>query len=302
MIQTVATPSDPAFRWTDVVDPTRAELESVSEQHGLPAMAVADCLDPEHLPKHERLGDRVFLIVRAFDEQASGDAVTVHELTRKVAIFAGPGFLVSVHRKPQPYLAAVQARWQEPTAGACEPDVLVALVAAAVDSFGPPLEDAEARLESFEASLFGREPDFTHLEDIHRVKRRVAVAKRMLWLTLQTLHRLQPAAPQHAPLFQDLRESAEGMYYYADDLLEGSNHLLSMQLAMASHRTNEVMRVLTIFSAFFLPLTFLVGVYGMNFDVMPELRWRTGYALVWVLMLGVTGGTYLWFRRRGWLR
>ena len=70
------------------------------------------------------------------------------------------------------------------------------------------------------------------------------------------------------------------MHFYADELLEDVNNLLSIQLALASHRTNEVVRVLTVFSVFFLPLTFIVGIYGMNFQFMPELRQRWGYPAV----------------------
>jgi magnesium transporter len=92
------------------------------------------------------------------------------------------------------------------------------------------------------------------------------------------------------------------MHAYADELLEEVNSLLSIQLALASHRTNEVVRVLTVFSVFFLPLTFIVGIYGMNFDFMPELRQRWGYPAVLAGMGAVTLAIYLWFRRRGWLR
>jgi magnesium transporter len=85
-------------------------------------------------------------------------------------------------------------------------------------------------------------------------------------------------------------------------LLEDVNNLLSIQLALASHRTNEVVRVLTVFSVFFLPLTFIVGIYGMNFAHMPELRERWGYPAVMAAMGFVTLVIGLWFRRRGWLR
>ena len=77
-------------------------------------------------------------------------------------------------------------------------------------------------------------------------------------------------------LFRDVQENAESYHFYADELLDDANTLLNVQLALASHRTSEVMRVLTVFSVFFLPLTFIVGVYGMNFDFMPELRQRWG--------------------------
>jgi magnesium transporter len=124
----------------------------------------------------------------------------------------------------------------------------------------------------------------------------------MLSHTLDVVQRLVPASEPTAPLFQDLRENAESMYSYAEELVEDVNNLLSIQLALASHRTNEVVRVLTVFSVFFLPLTFIVGIYGMNFEFMPELRQRWGYPAVIIAMLLVTFSIYLWFRRRGWLR
>jgi magnesium transporter len=92
------------------------------------------------------------------------------------------------------------------------------------------------------------------------------------------------------------------MHFYADELLEDVNNLLSIQLALASHRTNEVVRVLTVFSVFFLPLTFIVGIYGMNFRYMPELQERWGYPAAMAGMGFVTLMIYLWFRRRGWLK
>jgi magnesium transporter len=116
------------------------------------------------------------------------------------------------------------------------------------------------------------------------------------------VQRLVPASEPTAPLFQDLRENAESMYSYAEELIEDVNSLLSIQLALAQHRTSEVVRVLTVFSVFFLPLTFIVGIYGMNFDFMPELRQRWGYPGVMAGMALVTLTIYLWFRRRGWLR
>lgn len=78
-------------------------------------------------------------------------------------------------------------------------------------------------------------------------------------------------------------------------------NLLKIYLSLSAQRTNEVMRMLTIFSAFFLPLTFIAGIYGMNFKFMPELGWKAGYPAVLFLMVVVAGGIYVWFRRKGWI-
>ena len=92
------------------------------------------------------------------------------------------------------------------------------------------------------------------------------------------------------------------MSKFFDELMESVNSLLNLHLSMASHRTNEVVRVLTIFSVFLLPLSLIASVYGMNFEHMPELKWTYGYPMVIGIMLAVTLGIFLWFRRKGWLK
>jgi magnesium transporter len=133
------------------------------------------------------------------------------------------------------------------------------------------------------------------------LRRRITLVKRMLWHTLNATVRMTPLGSPSAPLFQDVRENAESMHAYADELLEDANNLLHIHLGLASQRTNRIVRVLTVFSVFFLPLTFIVGIYGMNFRYMPELEHRSGYPAVWGVMVVVTIAIYLWFRRRGWL-
>jgi magnesium transporter len=134
------------------------------------------------------------------------------------------------------------------------------------------------------------------------VRRQVTLCKRLLWRTVDVTQRMIPGAGRSAALFRDVQENAESYHFYADELLDDANTLLSVQLALASHRTSEVMRVLTVFSVFFLPLTFIVGVYGMNFEFMPELGHRWGYPAVLILMSVVTLLILGWFRRRGWLK
>jgi magnesium transporter len=305
VLRTVYQSSAPAFRWLDLVEPSREDLESVAREYGLTATAVQDCLDPEHLPKFERFDGTSFVILRAADERAESAADTVQAFTRKVAIFWGADFLITIHRKEQPYLAEVMQTWKHRTTledvsrGISE--VLVDITNAVVLSYEPPLLDAETRLDSFEAQLLSDHDVTALLRDMYLIKRRVTLAKRLLWRTLSIATRLPGAGDRAGPLVQDLRENAESMHFYADELLEDVTNLLNMQLALAAHRTNEVVQVLTIFSAFFLPLTFIVGVYGMNFEHMPEISHPMGYPAVWVVMIAVSAAIWSWFRRRGWL-
>ena len=289
------------FEWIDVVAPSPGELRDVAARHGLHEHAVEDCLDPWHLPKHERFDGTTFVILRAFDPQAAADASSVQELTRKIAVFVQSHQVLTVHRVEMGAVKSVEERF----AGGkeeCGPGLLLgALVNAALDTYAAPLEQAEDLLDEFEEALFARDRRTPPMLAIHSLKRRVSVVKRLIWQTSAVIQRLVPPTERSGPVFQDMRDNADGYHFYAEQLLDEINNLLGIHVALASHRTNEVMRVLTVFSAFFLPLTFIVGVYGMNFRHMPELPHPWGYPMVWAVMIGVSVAIWLWFRRRRWL-
>ena len=302
--------SNPPFVWLDLIAPSEEDLTKVAHQYGLHATSVQDCLDPEHLPKHEQFEGHTFAIVRAWDETSGGRCTTVQELTRKVAIFAGPTFLITIHRKDQQWLSALREKFRSNGVGgsstaapeALPTKVLTSLLNAVVDTYTKPLEKIESRLDAFEGLVFSGLEFAGELREIHLLKRQVTMIKRLLWRTVDVVQRMSPPTGRAAPHYRNVQENAESSHFYADELLDDVNTLLNIQLALASHRTGEVMRVLTVFSVFFLPLTFIVGVYGMNFEFMPELRTHWGYPAVLATMAIVTLAIFLWFRRRGWLR
>ena len=311
-VRTLLERHDPDFVWIDVVHPTAEELTEIAERYGLHSVAVNDCLDPEHLPKFEAFETHTFIILRACDESAELSGATVQDLTRKIAIFFSPQFLITIHRKDQPWLSAIHERpaierGKHPNRNGLLPLLLSQICNAALDTYLAPMERCESRLDAFETRLFtGSVVSSTafrsELHEIHILKHQVTVYKRLLWRTSDVVQRIVPGAGKSATLFRDVQENAESYHFYADELLDDANTLLNVQLALASHRTGEVMRVLTVFSVFFLPLTFIVGVYGMNFHYMPELRAPWGYPSVLGAMLLVTLLIYRWFRSRGWLR
>lgn len=311
-IRRVIERAEPPLVWLDLVQPTRDELESVARTHGLQPTAVKDCLDPEHLPKYEQFDTHVFVILRAFDAESERTCGTVQELTRKLAIFSSPTFLITIHRTEQAWLTALEARLEAEAASKAGKEglqayLLTQVLNGVVDTYLPPMEAIETQVDAFEELVFGgRDADARafaeDLREVHVLKRQVTLIKRLLLRTLDVVQRLSPGTGRAATLFRDVQENIESSHFYADELLDDVNTVLNVQLALAAHRTGEVMRILTVFSVFFLPLTFLVGVYGMNFDFMPELRSRWGYPLVLAGMGGIVLAIYLWFRRRGWLR
>jgi magnesium transporter len=295
-------------RWVDVVEPTRDELREVARRFGLHATSVRDCLDPEHLPKYERFPSHLFAILRIYDVESTADAATLHELTRKVAVFLGREFVVTIHRKPLPFLETLAERWRTGVNGEGETaeqqaqHLALDIVISGLSTFEQPLERIEEGIDAFEEALFASRHDAEDLMHLYQLRRRATLMKRMLWRSHEMLQRLTPTAESMMPHYQDAKEHAESLHFYADELTDYATNLTGLQLALASQKTNQVMRILTVFSAFFLPLTFIVGVYGMNFERMPELTHPHGYLGVWLVMLAVTAAIWLWFRRRGWLQ
>ena len=262
--------------------PRAEELTEIAERYGLHAVAVNDCLDPEHLPKFEAFESHTFIILRACDETRR--AVRRHG--------AGPDpqdrdlLLAPIpHHHPSegPGLAQRHSMSGRRPSGASRPRngfpaLLCAVCNAALRhlsrAHGGDREPARRfRDQGCSAgSVVSSTRSASELHEIHILKHQVTVYKRLLWRTSDVVQRIVPGAGRAATLFRDVQENAESYHFYADELLDDANTLLNVQLALASHRTGEVMRVLTVFSVFFLPLTFIVGVYGMNFHFMPELR------------------------------
>lgn len=291
-----------ALRWVDITAPDRPGLQALADEFALPNTAVEDCLDPEHLPKVERFDDITFLIVRVRDRDAPDDVSSIQGLTRKVSIFFRPGLILTVHRIDLQEVAQLrETHGCDGGDGPAQWLILSQLVLRALDSFEKPLERSEGLLDGFEEGLFDDDIEPPSLKEAYHLKRRVALSRRIIYATGIALQKLVPPGDRAEPLFHDMRETADAYLFWADQMLDEVNLFLQIHLAMSSKRTNEVMRILTVFSAFFLPLTFIVGVYGMNFRVMPELEQPWGYPAVLVAMLAVVVGIFLWVRRRGWL-
>jgi magnesium transporter len=304
MIRTVQQAASSGVTWIDVTAPTSEELDVLAKEQGLHPMVVEDSLDPWHLPKFERIEDTTFMILRVYGERPERTGNTAQDMTRKIAIFSRGDTVITIHRATQPVCEQLERDHgrAHPNGDRCSPScLLVALAHRVLESYDRPLEAAEETLNRFEAQLFDRRSRSPALAEVHALKGTVGTIRRLMWLSQQVLQKAVPSTERSAPLFQDLREAADHYLFYAEQLLEEAQNLIAMHLAVASHRTNDVMRILTVFSAFFLPLTFIVGVYGMNFEYMPELRRPWGYFAVLAGMAALSLGIWYWFRRRGWL-
>jgi magnesium transporter len=302
MIDEIRSEGDPPVPlWLDVKDPAANELHDLGQRYRLHPALVADCLDPLHLPKHEQAGDVTFLIVRAFDASAPAGETSIQVLTHEVAVFLGNRFLITAHRGNQRFLEPTLRKYRASQEPVYLLVVMLEVLMAAVETYNAPLEEAEAQIHAFEAAILTDNRDAAHWDRIFRTQARLTVIKRMLWHTLSAVQRFVPRSDRNLALCQDLRERIESLAFFADNLLEDLRNLLAVQLSLAANDTNDVMRTLAMYSVFFMPLSFIVGVYGMNFDDIPELHFPHGYLTVWLTMAVISLALWRWFRKKHWL-
>lgn len=287
------------FKWIDVENPTPEELLNIAAEYSLHSKSVEDCLDPEHLPKFEEINDVLFVIVRVYDENAKNDAGSIQELTRKVAIFCSKNFFITIHRSNQPFLNEIHQKilaYKKPISSL---QLLTKFIDKVLYTYQPPADKIEELIDFYEEKIFLKTRLPNLLKTLYLIKRKASVSKKMINLTRDIVFRMSEHVK--GPYMQDLKDSYLQLDIVYDEITDSINNLTNIYLTIASQKTNEVMRVLTIFSVFFMPLTFIVGVYGMNFEFMPELKSKYGYISVWIAMIIVTILVYFWFRRKKWL-
>ncbi len=297
------------YQWIDVVYPDRKLLEKLADDFNLHETSVEDCLDPEHLPKIEFIDDIIFIIARAYDDLATPQSDTVQELTRILAIFIGNDFLLTIHRVDQEFLLRIINEWKNKKESLEEEDfdrtnkenLTIDILNHVVLSYEKAIKNADLQVDKFEIRIFSTQSDPTLIQELYFFKRKITVIRKMLRLTQDIVRILRAKLDHTNPAFQDLKDTIDEFLFITDELMEDSNNLINIHISLASHKTNEVVKVLTLFSVFFLPITFIVGVYGMNFKFMPELEHPWGYPLTWLTMIMVVLTIYIWFKRKGWM-
>lgn len=302
MQRIIKTREDAGFTWIDVVNPTPEEAKVLSQSYQLHPAALQDVLQPEHLPKIEQFEDVEFIICRYFDHESDKDADSIQKISRKLAVFYKKDLLITIHRKELPVYESFIKKY-ESVSSLNTFELTCKIVKMALATYEEPVNKLDGEIDFYESRIFlkKRIPDL--IKNLYMIKRRLYVMRKISNLSEEIIRHLQPhsAPTKSKPVFQDLRD----YYTKVDTMIESNyddiNNLLNVYISLSSQRTNEVMRTLTVFTAFFLPTTFIVGLYGMNFEYMPELKHPFGYPAVLGVMLTVTLIIYLWFKRKGWM-
>ena len=299
MILTELISSNKSFTWIDITAPTLEDLTAVSEKYALNHHNLHDCLEPDHLPKFEEGEPFNFIILRkVLDDKEKG--ATIHMLTTKIAIFFDEDTIVTIHRVPHPDIFPVCASLIESGKIITIPNFLLKIIARVQQSYSRFATELNAQIDETETRLFIRKQAAESIENLYLLKRRAGLCKKLLLLTGEVVSAVQHRQKKSSEM-QDIRDSQIKLQLFYDQMTEDALNLVSMYMSISANKTNDVMKILTIFSAYFLPLTFIVGVYGMNFAFMPELGWKYGYPMVIGFMVLVFLLIYIWFRRKKWL-
>ena len=291
--------------WVDMEMPTEADEQVLLDIFHFHPLTVEDCRENRHYPKVEEFDGYLYFIVHGVTADISPERFNTIELDG----FLGPNYVITYHHATFRSINNVKQLLRT-TPVACQRGtafLLHQILDQVVDYYSPLLDAFDDRIDRLEADIFTlKRPNNKILAEIMDLKRSVLRLRRISGKQLDILHRMSRGEfalipGDMRPFYRDVYDHLVRVVDLAEsyrDLISGS---LEAYLSVVSNRLNEIMKVLTIFSAIMLPLTFIAGVYGMNFDNMPELRSRYGYFAVIVLMIVIAIGMLYFFRKRGWI-
>ena len=281
-----------------------AIIEAIGGHFGLHPLILEDILTTSQRPKMEDLGDMLYIVVRMLEyDEAKGEIGT-----DQLSLILGSNFVISFQEQEGDMFDPVRERIRRNKGRIRKlgPDYLAyALLDAVVDHYFTVLEKLGERIETLEEELVD-DPRKETMHAIHGLKREMIYLRKSVWPLREVvagLERAESGLIQKSTniFFRDVYDHTIQVIDNIETYRDMLSGMVETYLSSISNRMNEVMKVLTIISTIFIPLTFIVGVYGMNFDVMPELRWPWGYYLIWGIMLGLGGAMVAFFRRKKWL-
>ena len=280
-------------------------LGKLGEQFGLHPLVIEDILNTEQRPKVEDYGEFIFVVLKSLyhvDEQSGEPEI------EQISLVLGPNYVLSFQERAGDEFEPIRERIHGSIARvrrAGADYLLYALIDVTVDQYFVVLERFGDRLESLEEELL-TDPTTETLHVIHHLKQEMALVRKSMWPLREVISSLERSESLliHESTGLYLRDVYDHTIQVLDavetfrDMLSG---MLDIYLSSVSNRMNEVMKVLTIIATVFIPLTFIAGVYGMNFRHMPELEWPWGYPSIWIVMIVLALLMVVYFRRKRWL-
>jgi magnesium transporter len=291
--------------WVDMEGPGEADDRVLLDTFRFHPLTVEDCRANRHHPKVEEFPNYLYFIVHGVHTDTGPDRFNTIELDG----YLGPNYVVTYHHDPFNSVDKVKriVRSSPITCQRGADFLLHQIIDLIVDDYLPVMDVFDERINKLEDDIFKKQrPNNRMLEQILGLKRSILKLRRISSKQLDVLYRISHgqfaliSAPV-LPFYRDIYDHIGRVTDLAENYRDLISDALSAYLSVVSNRLNQIMKVLTIFSAIMLPLTFIAGVYGMNFDNMPELHTRYGYYIVWLIMISIAVFMLFYFRRKGWI-
>jgi magnesium transporter len=295
----------PTVTWMNVDGLHQVEiLEKLGECYGLHPLVLEDILNTDQRPKMEDYGEYIYIVLKALDYNDKSNEIE----TEQISLILGSNFVFSFQEREGDTFDPIRERIKTGKGrirrmGA---DYLAyALLDSIIDNYFIILEKLGEKIELLEEKLV-TQPAPETLRTIHYLKREMIFLRKAVWPLREVINGLERG--ESSLIKESTRVYLRDVYDHTiqtidtiethRDMVSG---MLDIYLSSVSNRLNSVMKVLTIIATIFMPLTFLAGVYGMNFKYMPELEWRWGYPFIWLIMVGIGVLMLIFFRKKKWL-
>ena len=289
--------------WLDIEDANNEDGQFLSETFYFHPLMIADCLSKNiHPPKIDDFEDYLFMIVHGINYYIESDI----EETTELGIFIGKNYVVTSHDMPMRSITTILERIQRNGHPVRRGGDMFAhdLIDAVVDNILPTIDELSDKLSGIEADVL-RNPRKETLTRIMQLKRSIIAINRVMTPQRELIGNLSrgfyPLISEKTQLYyRNIYDHMVRIETLAQDLRDLADSVLATYLSSVSNRMNEVMKVLSIVAAIFLPLALVAGIYGMNFVNMPELAWRYGYFVILGIMGGIAAGLAFFFKKRKW--
>jgi magnesium transporter len=294
------------FVWVALVEPDDSELELMADEFGLHELAVEDARKGHQRPKIEEYGDSLFAVIQTVDPDPADP--TAEFILGEIAVFVGRNYVLSVRRRTSRGLQVVRDRAES------EPEnlshgsgfVFYAIMDTVVDRYFPILDQLETELERLEVQIFRGDPTRKNIENFYDLKYRLMILKHAVAPLMEAVGKLfggrvPPVCLGSQEYFRDVYDHLTRINSAIESLREMLQTAISVSLTLVALADNQVTKRLAAYGALITVPTLLAGVYGMNFEHMPELTWRFGYPLAVGAMVAIDTVLFVKFRKAGWL-
>ena len=289
------------WEWIDVTAPTDEDLRFLHERYHINYLLLEDTIDPNHLPKFEEVGDVKFFLARESTDLERRTVNNISDISSKLGIFLLPKLIITTHRSKSKSIYEVCDELKKENPENISRDHLaLRLALKIIKTFDDESRNLLEIMDAIENEIFLKNTSQSNqIRRLYKLKRKSGLNTRILNISGEWISKFKTLDLEEVEVM-DLLDKQKDVIADFDHVNAQTLNLISMFLALSDQKANQVMKLLAIYSVYFLPITFIAGVYGMNFDNMPELHHKNGYYFTLGLMVLIVVITFIYTRRKKW--